>query len=236
MPAEVSAQRLLEPGEAEGSNARARRIASDTLKHWLASTISSKASPTARAPPDRGDILGQVRLADLDLGAAEARRLRRHVCSNQRRDGQLQPAALGRYSGTAAARRPRPATAEPRRLAFRSHSAVSTPEREAGDRADGGRVRREEEVLPESPRSRGNSRPTSRGARWSRSSATTDEPPVPMCSSSRCPPRRRRSGCAAAASPRDEGLEWRRCARPSARGRPAGFSTDSMTDIATCRR
>ena len=81
-----------------GSNARARRIASDDVEALVGvdHDLEAVADRVAHRRQPR-DVLGHVRLADLDLRAAEALRLRRQrVCSTSVSARQLQPAALGR--------------------------------------------------------------------------------------------------------------------------------------------
>ena len=118
-PAEIlGRQRLLEPARApSGAYACARRSASATVNAWFASTIISKASPTAsRTAREPAHVLGDRRLADLDLGAAKALRLRRDRFVDQllrASGGASRPRSCRRE--LAAARRRRLSTAAVRR-------------------------------------------------------------------------------------------------------------------------
>ena len=92
MAAEIlGRQRLLEPGEIERLvMARARRIASATVKAWLASIMISKPGPTAsRTAASRATSSLTCGPADLDLGAAEALRLRRQRVVDDARCGSI---------------------------------------------------------------------------------------------------------------------------------------------------
>ncbi len=145
-------QRLLEPREAERLE-RAR--APDGLRHAEALVrvdhdLERIADRFAHRRESR-DVLGETRLADLELGAAKALRLRVQRLRDQRFRRQVKPPAFGRVDGhlglRAAGRLPqrqcRPLAAQiPQR-------GVDRGERKARDRADGRRVRVEEEILPD---------------------------------------------------------------------------------------
>jgi hypothetical protein len=97
------------------------------------------------------DVFRNVRLADLQLGAAKARGLRRQRLFDQRLDRELEPAALRRverHPALRAARRlPQGQPGAPRLQV--PQRRVDGGQRETRDRADGGRVGGEEQVLPD---------------------------------------------------------------------------------------
>jgi hypothetical protein len=66
-----------------------------------------------------------VRLANLQLRAAESERLRFHRLLDQGGGGQVEPATLGGVDGNLRLRPPAPSTAATRAPALGSHKAVS---------------------------------------------------------------------------------------------------------------
>ena len=98
------------------------------------------------------DVLGDRRLADLDLGAAESLRLRGERLVDQllRRSGAASRLRSCTRARAAARRRRTFHSGSPARRHLQvPQRGVDRGEREAGDRADRRRVRVEEEVLPD---------------------------------------------------------------------------------------
>ena len=140
------------------------------------------------------DVLGDRRPADLDLRAAKSLRLRGARLVDELLARMVQPAA---FRGVDRHARLRAAREDPQRQV--GAAALQVPQRrvdrrecQTGDRADGRRVRVEEEILPETldlARHRGRSA----AARDDRAAAPRPRSrPCRSCTCIRCPPRRRR--------------------------------------------
>jgi hypothetical protein len=78
-------QRLLEPGDVDRRSARARRSASDTVKHWLASVMISKAVAHRLAHGRQPrDVFGDTRPPTLILAPLNPSRLGLQRLAHQR--------------------------------------------------------------------------------------------------------------------------------------------------------
>ena len=148
----VGRQRLLEPADAELGIARrtpqrlAEREALVGIDHQL-EAVAHRLAHRAQA----FDVVGEQRLADLELGALEAGLLGLERLAHQRIDAQMQPAAFGRIDRDGSLRATRGA---PQRLAVAPaapvpQGGIDRGEREARDRADAGGVGREQQIAPE---------------------------------------------------------------------------------------
>ncbi len=176
-------QRLLEPREAEGLEGAgaANRLGHGEALIGVDHDFERVAHRFAYGQKPR-DVLGHVRLADFELRAAEALCLRLQRLCDQRFHRQMQPPAFGRVhrdlrlraAGDLPQWQPRA------RVQRRSHSAVSMAARARLVIAPTAVACVWKKRSFQIASMHSGSRPMSFGARWSRSSATTDEPPVPI--------------------------------------------------------
>ena len=148
----VGGHRLLEPGDADlGQHPGAQKCL--VIVEGLIG-IDHQAEIVAHRGPHRRQtrpILGQMRLADLDLGPGEALRLDRERILDERGRLDMQPAALGRIKRD---RRFRPARHPPQRQ-LRAAAAqvpqrrVDGGERDGGDRPHRRRMGDKQKITPD---------------------------------------------------------------------------------------
>jgi len=175
-------RRLFEPGQVErgeGSGA-AHDLGSVEALVGVGHQLKTGAEPPSRTAASRAAsslTCGRpiLILAPLKPCAWAA------ACATEFVSAQVKPAALGGVD-----RHPALGTTQqlPQRqlLAARApvpQRRVHTGQRQAGDGTDGGGMRVEEQVFADRLDVQGVT-PSNRGARWSCSSAITEEPPVPM--------------------------------------------------------